>query len=216
MRKCTISGKILFILNSLAAGHLKKKLSWPHCSPDLSPSQNIKIWRKQCKTVEHPLSDTNWTSFLSHKSISWSLQIPDIYRLVLKEKQLHRSRTFFRHVAVMKLKMSRCFSKILNILCFSSSVMSKIWVYEISKSLHSLFYISCSVQTFSELVLYFVGFLLFAPWMKWPDRCDLRENANILRRIDSHFVLFQASGDTVVGYLIPLPIPTFSSSVNLK
>lgn len=24
MRKCTISGKILFILNSLAAGHLKK------------------------------------------------------------------------------------------------------------------------------------------------------------------------------------------------
>lgn len=123
---------------------------------------------KQCKTVERPLSDTNWTSFLSHKSISWSLQIPDIYRLVLKEKQLHRSKhshvpTFFRHVAVMKLKMSRCFSKIFNILCFSSSVMSKIWVYEISKSFHSLFYTSCSVQTFSELFLYFVGFLLFVP-----------------------------------------------------
>jgi len=84
----------------------------------------------QIMTKKNALSDKNGTAFLSQRSSVWSLQCPNIYRLLIKkEGMLHSGKhglvlTFLRFVAAIKFKMSwYIFYEIVKYLTFTFSML---------------------------------------------------------------------------------------------
>ena len=115
-------------------------LDWPACCPDLSPTENIKYNKEthDCWAARI-LWDKNGTTFLSQTSSSWSPQLPDVYRLLLKaEGRLHSGEhgpvpTFLgcvRCVAAMKCTISSYFTWNGKRSHFQSHFLNKILVYE--------------------------------------------------------------------------------------
>lgn len=123
-------------------------------------------WKTGLLSSYNPPSHKNETAFIFQMSNSWSAQLPDVYGLLVKEEGMLHSYnhgldpTFLRHPAAIKFKMSFSFLEFVlftqfkHLIHFICSTLNKIWVYEIWKSLHSVFiYTLHSVPTFLEVDL---------------------------------------------------------------